>query len=238
MNRRPAARRDGLKTPFTQRSPFGRLAVEVPSHPDYVALPATFSGSRGDVPRARAQRSSTVRSARLALGRSHDLSGLLDQAAVVMVEVLTQFEFLSGQESLTGQRHRNGQSAVGTWPATTVWHSFRISPMSFGGFAGFAGTDDRQALLAAGAVSDQLRRTSPTFHDYEGGCLRLSAHYRPAMFTCQQATLARGPLESAVESVKRSFTQWNGQSCAPGALGTDRPLAVSVTSTLPRVALE
>ena len=66
------------------------------------------------------------------------------------VGVLARFEFRPGFDDAVARFFAEGRTIVEGQPETTCWYAFRISATTYGAFAAFASTADRDALLAAG----------------------------------------------------------------------------------------
>lgn len=64
--------------------------------------------------------------------------------------VLARFEFTAGKEAQAEQFFQNGRLIVTGQPLSTVWFAFRVGPTTYGAFASFASSADREALLASG----------------------------------------------------------------------------------------
>jgi hypothetical protein len=69
---------------------------------------------------------------------------------MVTVGVLARFEVRAGLEKDVAAFFKEGLPLVAAQPRTTVWFAFQLSATTYGAFAAFASTQDRDALLASG----------------------------------------------------------------------------------------
>lgn len=67
-----------------------------------------------------------------------------------MVGVLARFETEPGSDEEMVAFFREGLPIVEAQPETTVWFAFRVGDSTYGAFAAFATSEDRDALLASG----------------------------------------------------------------------------------------
>lgn len=74
----------------------------------------------------------------------------MDGVAVNTVGVLARFAIKQGAEGEMAAFFAAGRTIVDDEPRTTTWVAFRVNETSFGAFATFADSADREALLARG----------------------------------------------------------------------------------------
>jgi hypothetical protein len=74
----------------------------------------------------------------------------MDEVTVNTVGVLARFEIKESAEPEMAAFFAAGRTLVDDEPPTTTWVAFRVDETTYGAFATFADSADREALLARG----------------------------------------------------------------------------------------